>query len=308
MSVLRARRGRSPAAVLRRHEARQRADGARLQPSVPSCRTTGLRFLHRLRSLGAARTWRSSCSRRRSWPASRSSVFNHGNHTRDFTYVEDIAEGVIRASDQIAEPDPSWSSARPDPATSNAPFRLFNIGNNQAGHAQRLHRGDRGRTGHVRRSRNCCRSSPATFRTRIADVSELEKAVGYRPMTSGEGRCAQAFVNWYRDLLSSLMGSKLSKQNRPILMRNREHTFAGWDADLLRPSHTASGALNARSLLVIRLFKRAFGPQGDASRVTALRKRNPPSSRWRVMPRRRQIRLVPTSWGTDDAPNRFAQS
>jgi hypothetical protein len=56
-------------------------------------------------------------------------VFNHGNHTRDFTYVDDIVEGVIRASDQIAAPDPAWDPANPDPATSNAPYRVFNIGN-----------------------------------------------------------------------------------------------------------------------------------------------------------------------------------
>ncbi|AMD00029.1 UDP-glucose 4-epimerase [Halomonas chromatireducens] len=57
-------------------------------------------------------------------------VFNHGNHTRDFTYVDDIVEGVIRASDQIAEPNANWDSSQPDPATSSAPYRLFNIGNN----------------------------------------------------------------------------------------------------------------------------------------------------------------------------------
>ncbi|RYE83030.1 MAG: NAD-dependent epimerase/dehydratase family protein, partial [Hyphomicrobiales bacterium] len=57
-------------------------------------------------------------------------LFNHGHHIRDFTYVDDIVEGVIRASDQIAQPDPDWDSSNPDPATSNAPYRLFNIGNN----------------------------------------------------------------------------------------------------------------------------------------------------------------------------------
>ena len=56
-------------------------------------------------------------------------VFNNGQHTRDFTYVDDIVEGVIRASDDISVPNPAWDSDRPDPATSNAPFRLFNIGN-----------------------------------------------------------------------------------------------------------------------------------------------------------------------------------
>src|SRR5690606_31309993 len=56
-------------------------------------------------------------------------LFNNGNHTRDFTYVDDIVEGVVRASDQPATPDPAWDSTRPDPATSNAPFRIYNIGN-----------------------------------------------------------------------------------------------------------------------------------------------------------------------------------
>src|SRR5215212_3610832 len=57
-------------------------------------------------------------------------IFNHGKHTRDFTYVSDIVEGVIRASDQIAVPNPSCTGDSPDPATSSAPFRIFNIGNN----------------------------------------------------------------------------------------------------------------------------------------------------------------------------------
>ena len=56
-------------------------------------------------------------------------LFDHGSHTRDFTYVDDIVEGVIRASDDIAKPSADWRSDHPDPATSNAPFRLLNIGN-----------------------------------------------------------------------------------------------------------------------------------------------------------------------------------
>jgi UDP-glucuronate 4-epimerase len=57
-------------------------------------------------------------------------VFNHGNHTRDFTYVDDIVAGVIRALDRPAQPDPAWDAMNPDPATSNAPYRIYNIGNN----------------------------------------------------------------------------------------------------------------------------------------------------------------------------------
>ncbi len=57
-------------------------------------------------------------------------VYGHGEQSRDFTYIDDIVEGVIRASDRIAAPDPDWDPAHPDPATSDAPFRLYNIGNN----------------------------------------------------------------------------------------------------------------------------------------------------------------------------------
>ncbi len=56
-------------------------------------------------------------------------VFNYGNHLRDFTYIDDIVDGVLRVSDQIAQPNPSWNSKHPDPATSDAPFRIFNVGN-----------------------------------------------------------------------------------------------------------------------------------------------------------------------------------
>jgi UDP-glucuronate 4-epimerase len=59
-------------------------------------------------------------------------LFNEGRHSRDFTYVDDIVDGVIRASDRVAEPDPAWDPAAPDPATSDAPFRIYNIGNTEA--------------------------------------------------------------------------------------------------------------------------------------------------------------------------------
>jgi UDP-glucuronate 4-epimerase len=123
-------------------------------------------------------------------------LFNHGNHTRDFTYVDDIAEGVIRASDQIAAPNAKWSSERPDPATSNAPFRIFNIGNNRpvklmeyvAALEEAL-----GRKAEVELLPLQPGDVPDTF----AGVSELERAVGYRPATPvREG--VRAFVEWYR--------------------------------------------------------------------------------------------------------------
>ncbi len=58
-------------------------------------------------------------------------VFNHGHHTRDFTYVEDIVEGIVRVTDRVPGPDPAWNSADPDPASSSAPYRIYNIGSNR---------------------------------------------------------------------------------------------------------------------------------------------------------------------------------
>ncbi len=123
-------------------------------------------------------------------------VFNHGHHTRDFTYVDDIVEGVIRASDQIARPDPAWSGEHPDPAASNAPFRIFNIGNS---HPVRL-------SAYIealevalgkKAIQELLPLQPGDVPDTSADVSELERAVGYRPKTPvAEG--VRRFVEWYR--------------------------------------------------------------------------------------------------------------
>lgn len=123
-------------------------------------------------------------------------VFNHGNHSRDFTFVSDIAEGVIRTSDHIAAPNPNWSGDVPDPASSKtAPFRVYNIGNNKPvklkTYIEVLER---------------CLGKPAIIELlplqpgdvpdAYADVSALETAVGYRPGTSVEDGI-KAFVDWY---------------------------------------------------------------------------------------------------------------
>jgi UDP-glucuronate 4-epimerase len=124
-------------------------------------------------------------------------VFNHGNHTRDFTYVDDIVEGVIRASDQIAEPNPGWSSDAPDPATSNAPYRLFNIGNNAPVRLSEYIEAIEDALG-MKATQELLPLQPGDVPDTYADVSELERAVGYRPATTvreGVGR----FVEWYRE-------------------------------------------------------------------------------------------------------------
>ena len=123
-------------------------------------------------------------------------VFNHGNHTRDFTYVTDIAEGVIRASDRIAEPDPAWSGDDPDPATSYAPFRIFNIGNNAPVKLVEYIAAIEEAVGREA-AKEYLPLQPGDVPDTYADASELAAAVGYRPATPvREG--VRAFVEWYR--------------------------------------------------------------------------------------------------------------
>nr|WP_163503664.1 NAD-dependent epimerase [Halomonas socia] len=124
-------------------------------------------------------------------------VFNHGNHTRDFTYVDDIVEGVIRASDQIAEPNPDWDSDAPDPATSNAPYRLFNIGNNDPVKLSAYIEAIEAALDKPAK-KDLLPLQPGDVPDTFADSSELEKAVDYKPATPVKQGVAN-FVAWYRD-------------------------------------------------------------------------------------------------------------
>ena len=124
-------------------------------------------------------------------------VYNYGQMVRDFTYIDDIVEGVVRVADAVAAPDPAWSGDAPDPATSFAPYRLFNVGNNQpvplldfiAALEEALGR---------KAKLELLPMQPGDVPSTMADVSELEAAVGFRPVTTireGIGR----FVDWYKD-------------------------------------------------------------------------------------------------------------
>lgn len=124
-------------------------------------------------------------------------VFNHGNHTRDFTYVDDIAEGVIRVADNIAQPNPNWDSNNPDPATSNAPFRIFNIGNNAPVKLTQYIKAIEHATG-KKATMELLPLQAGDVPDTFAEVSELEKQIGYKPATSVAQGVA-SFVAWYRD-------------------------------------------------------------------------------------------------------------
>lgn len=124
-------------------------------------------------------------------------VFNYGHHTRDFTYIDDIVEGVIRASDDVARPNPEWNSDSPDPATSNAPYRLFNIGNNDPVHLAEYIEAIEEALGKPA-IRELLPLQPGDVPATYADCSALEKAVGYRPATPVRKGVAN-FVAWYRE-------------------------------------------------------------------------------------------------------------
>jgi UDP-glucuronate 4-epimerase len=123
-------------------------------------------------------------------------LFNHGRHSRDFTYVDDIVEGVIRTSDRPAEPDPDWDPARPDPATSDAPFRLYNIGNNHPVELSDFIAALERALGREA-IREMLPLQPGDVPDTFADSTRLARDVGYRPATPvAEG--VRRFVDWYR--------------------------------------------------------------------------------------------------------------
>jgi UDP-glucuronate 4-epimerase len=123
-------------------------------------------------------------------------VFNEGRMQRDFTYIDDIAEGVVRASEHVATPNPAWDPQSPDPATSRAPYRLYNIGSHRpVGVLDVVREIERavGRKADIQFLPIQPGDVPATF----ADVSDLGEAVGFQPTTPIEVGIPK-FVEWYR--------------------------------------------------------------------------------------------------------------
>jgi UDP-glucuronate 4-epimerase len=124
-------------------------------------------------------------------------VFNHGNMVRDFTYIDDIVEGVIRVLDRPAEVNPEFDPERPDPGTSNAPYRVFNIGNSQPtplnDYIEALEEA-LGRNA----KRNLLPMQPGDVPATSANTDELDAWVGFKPGTRvREG--VRRFVEWYRE-------------------------------------------------------------------------------------------------------------
>jgi len=122
-------------------------------------------------------------------------VFNYGKHRRDFTYVDDIVQGVIRTLDHIATPNPDWDAANPDPGTSMAPYRLYNIGNQQPVELMRYIEIIEKCVGR-KAEMNMLPLQPGDVPDTWADTTALSDAVGYAPSTPIETG-VRNFVDWY---------------------------------------------------------------------------------------------------------------
>lgn len=124
-------------------------------------------------------------------------VFNHGKHKRDFTYIDDIVEGVVRCIDRVATPNPDWRSDLPDPGTSQAPYRLYNIGCHQPVQLMDFIEILEKNLG-MKAEKNFLPMQQGDVPATYADVDDLMRDTGYRPRTSIEEGIAR-FVEWYKD-------------------------------------------------------------------------------------------------------------
>jgi len=160
-------------------------------------------------------------------------VYNYGRMRRDFTYVDDIVEGIVRVSDKIPEPDPEWDGEILGPGTSSAPYRIYNIGNSDpveleefiAILEQKLGRKAQRRPLPLQQG-----DVPATF----ADVADLERDIGFKPRTSlreGIGR----FVDWYLEYYGpkELVGARTHRPLADRLEQVTVETPAPDEADAL---------------------------------------------------------------------------
>jgi UDP-glucuronate 4-epimerase len=128
-------------------------------------------------------------------------VFNHGRHTRDFTYIDDIVEGVVRTLDRVPPPDPAFDPMNPTPASSTAPYRVYNIGNHQPVQLERYIEVLEAKHGR-KAEKILLPLQPGDVPDTAADVEELRRDTGYSPSTPVETGISR-FVDWYRDFYGS---------------------------------------------------------------------------------------------------------
>ncbi len=130
-------------------------------------------------------------------------IYNHGNHSRDFTYIDDIVGGVVRTLDHVAQPNARWDSKQPDPGTSKAPYRLYNIGNNKPVELMDMISCLEKNLGREA-IKNMLPMQPGDVHTTYANVDTLVEDIGFHPRTSIEDGI-EKFIHWYRDYYKSLV-------------------------------------------------------------------------------------------------------
>jgi UDP-glucuronate 4-epimerase len=148
-------------------------------------------------------------------------IFNEGNMQRDFTYIDDIVESVVRISNQVAKPNPAWNGDDPDPASSKAPYRLFNIGNNNPVELLCLIKVLEKCLGRKARKRFLpmqLGDVPSTF----ADVEDLGRAIGFKPSTPIEHGVSR-FVDWYLSYYRMEIVKTCPENANPVPTAEAEH-------------------------------------------------------------------------------------
>jgi UDP-glucuronate 4-epimerase len=152
-------------------------------------------------------------------------VYNHGWMRRDFTYVDDIVEGIVRVAERIPQPSPEWSGELLGPGTSSAPYRIYNVGNNDPVELREFIATLEEKLGKKAKLNLLPMQQgdiPATF----ADVSDLERDIAFKPKTSlreGIGR----FVDWYLEYYGSKEPVGLRRGTHNRLVENAKHVTAG---------------------------------------------------------------------------------
>ena len=124
-------------------------------------------------------------------------VFNNGDMIRDFTYIDDIVEGVVRVIDNVAQPNPKWSGLNPDPHSSKAPYKIYNIGNNNPVKLMDFIEAIEKELGIVAK-KNMLPLQPGDVPATYANVEDLVSDLGYKPNTSIQSGIKN-FVAWYRE-------------------------------------------------------------------------------------------------------------
>jgi UDP-glucuronate 4-epimerase len=142
-------------------------------------------------------------------------VFNHGKMRRDFTYIDDIVEGIIRVIDRPPTPNSDWSGNTPDPGTSQSPYKIYNIGNNQPVELMHLIEVLESCLG-IKAEKNFLPMQLGDVPETYADVDDLVQAVGFKPSTPIEVG-VEHFVKWYHDYFSAI--SSVSHPVDAVAMR-----------------------------------------------------------------------------------------